>query len=283
MVVKERLDQLVMEKGLARSREEAQRLIRAGKILVNEERIEKPGRLLDKEMNLRCLTPSSPYVSRGGEKLESALKKLNLNIKGWKIADFGASTGGFADCLLQHGAEKVYAFDVGYGQIHDKLRKDPRIEIHDRTNVRYLESNSCGEQVDLVTIDVSFISLQLVLPAAEKICRDNGYILALVKPQFEIGKGRIGKGGVVKNRKDHEEVLQNLVDWINEYPSLYPENLTISPILGPKGNREYFMLLLKCLDKKIGTYPEIERFNIKETVDRAWEINISQSKTNKSK
>jgi 23S rRNA (cytidine1920-2'-O)/16S rRNA (cytidine1409-2'-O)-methyltransferase len=270
MTDKKRLDQLVTEKGLARSREEAQRLIRAGKILVNEERIEKPGHTVDNESNIRSLEPSSLFVSRGGEKLASALKELNLNVEGWEVADFGASTGGFTDCLLQNGAQKVYAFDVGYGQIHEKLRKNPRVEIHDRTNVRYLEIDICKEQVNLVTIDVSFISLKLVLPAAEKICRKNGYILALIKPQFEIGKNRIGKGGVVRNRIDHEEVLRDMVDWVKESSSLSLQGLASSPITGPKGNREYFMLLLKSLHKNIGTDPELERSIINKVVEKAW-------------
>ena len=192
---KERLDHLVVNKGLARSREEAQRLIRAGKILVSEERVDKPGKLIEIDKPLRSTDDSSPYVSRGGEKLAGALEKFDFEVKGLRVADFGASTGGFTDCLLQNGAKEVYAFDVGYGQLHEKLRQDSRVKILDRTNVRYVEVGACGEPVDLVTIDVSFISLKLVLEAALNVCREEGNIIALVKPQFEVGKGKLGKGG----------------------------------------------------------------------------------------
>jgi len=239
---KQRLDIMLVEKGLVKSRQRAQALIMAGKVRVNDQAVDKPGFFVLTDDALELKGEDFSYVSRGGLKLEAALNNFNLNVTGSVCMDVGASTGGFTDCLLQHGAERVYAVDVGYGQLAWKLRQDPRVVVIERTNVRHLPADAIPDLVDLVTIDVSFISLKIVVPAIVRFMKPAGYVLALIKPQFEVGKGQVGKGGVVRGQKLHQQVIANLSDFFTaiklKSKSVYP-----SPLLGPKGNREFFILL----------------------------------------
>lgn len=234
--MKKRLDLLLVEKGLAESREKAQALILAGKVSVEGEIISKPGTLIRSDASIE-LKEGIPYVSRGGLKLEFALKAFGIDPTGKVAIDVGASTGGFTDCLLQHGAARVYAVDVGYGQLAWKLRHDPRVVVLERTNIRYLES--LPEPVDLATIDVSFISLKLVLPSVLRLMKPKAEILALVKPQFEAGREKVGKGGVVRDPQVHREVLETLVEYAHSL-GLHTLGLATSPFLGPAGNVEFF-------------------------------------------
>ena len=234
-VRKERLDLLMVEQGLAESREQAQRLIMAGQVIVGDRVVDKPGTRVQAVAPL-TVTGSLPYVSRGGFKLAAALEAFGLDVNGWIVADVGASTGGFTDCLLQRGAARVYAIDVGYGQLAWKLQQDPRVVVMDRINARYLET--LPERVDLVTIDASFISLKLVLPAVLGWLRERGEIVALIKPQFEAGPEQVGKGGVVRDAAIHRAVLEDLVAWASER-GIGLTGLIRSPITGPAGNVEF--------------------------------------------
>lgn len=236
---KTRLDQLLVTRGLAESREQAQRLILAGAVLVGDVPAAKPGQQVDPDADLR-LRQSLRYVSRGGEKLEAALDGFGIDPSGSVCADVGASTGGFTDVLLQHGAASVYAIDVGYGQLHWKLQSDPRVVVMDRTNARFVAS--LPEPVALATIDASFISLRLLLPVVRGWLGPHGQIVALVKPQFEAGREYIGKGGVIRDPKVHRRVLSDLLAW-TENEDLGPQGLIPSPLLGPKGNREFLLWL----------------------------------------
>ena len=238
-----RLDQEVFARGLSQSREQARRLILAGKILVNDQLADHPGTKVPVGAAIRLRGPDHPYVGRGGVKLATALDAFGVDPRGMMVADFGASTGGFTDCLLRRGARTVFAIDVGYGQIDWRLREDSRVVVLERTNVRYLDPDRLDGRVDLITIDVSFISILKVLPAAMSVLADIGRVLVLVKPQFEIGKGRVGKGGVVRKAEDHREVLNNLVNRIPER-GFGVEDLTASPLRGPKGNLEFWLHLL---------------------------------------
>jgi 23S rRNA (cytidine1920-2'-O)/16S rRNA (cytidine1409-2'-O)-methyltransferase len=238
-VSKVRLDQLLVERGLVESRERAQALIRAGRVMVNDRVSDKPGRQVAADAALR-LAARLPYVSRGGLKLEAALRRFDLNVRGWVAADVGASTGGFTDCLLQHGAARVYAVDVGYGQLAWGLRGDARVVVMERTNVRHM--GSLPEQVDLATVDVSFIGLELVLPVVRGLLKATGRIVALVKPQFEAGRRQVGKGGVVREPAVHREVLTRLTGWAEQH-ALRVLGLVPSPLKGPKGNAEFFLHL----------------------------------------
>ena len=235
-----RLDEALVERGLVETRSRARALIMAADVLVNgatETRAGAPVRPGD-ELSLK---PPPRFVSRGGEKLDHALDAFALDVSKLTAADFGASTGGFTDCLLQRGAARVYAVDVGYGQLADRLRGDPRVVIIDRTNVRDLES--LPEQVDLVTIDVSFIGLHLVLPAARRVLRKDGRILVLVKPQFEAGRADVGRGGVVRDPGAHRKVLAQLFTTAKDL-GLAISALTASPLRGPAGNVEFLALLV---------------------------------------
>lgn len=240
-MVKKRLDVLLVERGLVEAREKAQALIMAGEVTVNGTKVTKPGAQVDESSELNVRQPL-PYVSRGGLKLEHALKAFALDVTGKVALDGGASTGGFTDCLLKHGASKVYAVDVGYGQLDWRLRADPRVVAIDRTNLRYLDQ--LPEKVAVVTVDVSFISLRLVLPAVANLMQPDALVVALVKPQFEAGREHVGKGGVVKNPATHKRVLRDLLEWAtaNGWKVL---GLTPSPVLGPAGNREFLMLLAR--------------------------------------
>ena len=237
-----RIDQLLVDKGLGESRHKAQALILAGKILVNRVPVTKAGTKVLTSAEIHVKEDEIPYVSRGALKLEEALKTLEIDIAHDVCLDIGASTGGFTDCLLRHGADKVYAVDVGYGQLAWSLRNDERVVVLERTNIRYLTEEQVPEKVDLVTIDTSFISLKLVVPAALGFLKKEGRILALIKPQFEVGKGKVGKGGVVKDPAQHAEVIDNLSDFFQEL-GLEKEAVIPSPILGPKGNREFIISL----------------------------------------
>ncbi len=236
---KERLDALLVELGFAHTRSKAQQLIMAGQVLVNDRVSDKPGRRVSLGAHIR-IKEGLPYVSRGGLKLEAALHVFAVSVEGKVAADIGASTGGFTDCLLQHGARKVYAIDVGYGQLAWKLRQDPRVVVMERTNIRYLDR--LPEPVDLVTIDVSFIGLELVLPKAVTLLEGTGDVIPLVKPQFQAGKGKVGKGGVVRDPQVHREVLVQVISLALE-SGLTPLNAVASPVTGPAGNVEFLLHL----------------------------------------
>ncbi|MBX5482014.1 MAG: TlyA family RNA methyltransferase, partial [Myxococcaceae bacterium] len=209
-VPKKRLDVLVVERGLAESRARAQALILAGQVIAGDQRVDKPGHLVPEDVELRLKGEVLPYVSRGGLKLKAALDHFGLKVAGAIAADIGASTGGFTDCLLQEGAARVHAIDVGYGQLHEKLRKDPRVISRERVNARYLTDADLPEPVDVVVIDVSFISLTQVLPSVLPKLKPGGLLVALVKPQFEVGRERVGKGGVVRDPAARAEAIDKV-------------------------------------------------------------------------
>ncbi len=233
---KKRLDVLLVERGLAPSREKGQRLIMAGEVRVNGTLSDKPGRRVPTNAEI-TVEQGLPYVSRGGLKLEAALDHFALDVTGWTVADVGASTGGFTDCMLQRGARRVYAIDVGYGQLAWSLRQDARVAVIERTNARYLEA--LPEPVDLITIDASFISLKLLLPTAVKWLRPaGGQAVLLIKPQFEAGRRQVGKGGVVRDPAVHQQVLEDLLTWAQEQ-GWGVWGLVPSPVRGPAGNVEF--------------------------------------------
>lgn len=211
-MAKQRLDVVLVEKGLASSREKAKALIMAGKVLVDEKKIDKAGTEINPELPIRLLGQDIPYVSRGGLKLEKALQVFPVDMTGKVVADIGASTGGFVDCALQNGAVKVFAIDVGYNQLDWKLRSDARVINMEKTNARYLEADSLGEMVDIITTDVSFISLEKILPPAMAFLKDGGHVLALIKPQFEAGREKVGKKGVVRDPAVHIEVVEKILN-----------------------------------------------------------------------
>lgn len=239
---KQRLDLAVLNRGLAASRQRARALIMSGKILVKRKLIDKPGVLVADQDEILVKGDDNPFVSRGGLKLDAALRAFAIVASDKVCLDVGASTGGFTDCLLQQGARKIYAVDVGYGQLAWKLRNDPRVVVVERTNIRHLPFETVGESVDLVTIDVSFISLRIVVPAVLKFTKENGAVLALIKPQFEVGKGQVGKGGVVRNPVLHQQVIDELTAFFKR-ASLTVSGVIDSPISGPKGNKEFFIFL----------------------------------------
>jgi len=240
---RKRLDRLLVERGLVESRAKAQALIRAGRVYVGKKRLDKPGTLVPEDAPIE-VEKGPKYVSRGGEKLAAALRAFGINPAGKVCLDIGASTGGFTDCLLQHGAAKVYALDVGKGLLHWKLRNDPRVVVKEGINARYLRPEDVGQPVDLVTVDVSFISLRLVLPPLVDIVRPEGDVIALVKPQFEAGKEKVGKGGVVRDPSVHREVIVEIVRFAEERLHWSVAGAIRSPLLGPAGNVEFFLHLL---------------------------------------
>ena len=250
--MKERLDVLLVNNGLAESREKAKRTIMAGLVTVDGRLEDKPGSRFDIDADVQVAGKECPYVSRGGLKLEKAINEWGVSCENAVCADMGASTGGFTDCMLQHGAVKVYAIDVGYGQLDYKLRTDPRVVNMEKTNIRYMDTDLIEEPVDLISIDVSFISLKHMFPVASKILSADGQILCLVKPQFEAGREQVGKGGIVRDPSVHEEVIQKVIGYAEE-SGLHPRSLTFSPIKGTKGNIEYLLLLSrKMCDNKVG-------------------------------
>ena len=240
--MKERLDVLLVNNGLAESREKAKRTIMAGLVKVNGRLEDKPGSRFDIDADVQVEGRECPYVSRGGLKLDKAIEEWGISCDGAVCVDMGASTGGFTDCMLQHGAALVYAVDVGYGQLDYKLRTDPRVVNMEKTNIRYLDTSLIKEPVNLISIDVSFISLRHMFPAASAILADGGLVLCLVKPQFEAGREQVGKGGIVRDKSVHEEVIHKVIGYAEEY-GLWPISLTFSPIKGTKGNIEYLLLL----------------------------------------
>jgi 23S rRNA (cytidine1920-2'-O)/16S rRNA (cytidine1409-2'-O)-methyltransferase len=217
-------------------------MIMAGLVEVNSRIADKPGHLMPVSSEILLKEPSLPYVSRGGLKLEAALEDFPVEVTGKVLMDVGASTGGFTDCLLQRGAEKVFAVDVGYGQLHWKIRQDPRVVILEKTNIRYLGPEQIKEPINGAVIDVSFISLKLVIPPVSRLLTNDAFIVALIKPQFEVEKDQVGKGGVVRDPSLREEVVTNLVHFFEE-TDWRVNGCIPSPILGPKGNQEYLIYL----------------------------------------
>ncbi len=238
-----RLDLLLVQKGLAESREKARAMIMAGLVEVDRVTASKPGHLFSPISTLSIKKPL-PYVSRGGLKLEAALDQFSVDVKDKVLLDVGASTGGFTDCLLQRGAKRVVAVDVGYGQFHWKLRQDPRVVLLEKTNIRNLAPGMVKEELEGAVIDVSFISLKLVLPAVSPLLKQHAFVIALVKPQFEVGKGHVGKGGVVRDSNQHQEVQDSLCAFFTEL-GWKVEGQIPSPVLGPKGNKEFLVYLTR--------------------------------------
>lgn len=253
MKIKKRLDVLLVEKGYADTRSKAQAIIMSGQVYVAGQKADKPGISYEETVDLEVRTGGCPYVSRGGLKLEKALRDFGVDPTGYVCSDSGASTGGFTDCLLQQGASKVFAIDVGYGQLDWKIRSDPRVVVMERTNVRYVTPEQLGEPLDLSVIDVSFISLKIVLPVIKTFLKSTGQVLCLIKPQFEAGKEKVGKKGVVRDPAVHKEVLDNFVSLANEL-EFKILGLTFSPVKGPEGNIEFLAHL--TLDDKAPIEPD---------------------------
>jgi 23S rRNA (cytidine1920-2'-O)/16S rRNA (cytidine1409-2'-O)-methyltransferase len=239
-----RLDKLLVDRGITVTLEKAQALILARVVKVNDVFLDKAGARVALDVAIKIKGDDNPYVSRGGLKLRGALTEFKMDIRGLVVLDVGASTGGFTDCLLQAGARKVYALDVGYGQLAWKLREDKRVVVIERTNIRYYDGANFTELPDLATIDVSFISLNIVLPAVIKLLKDNTFILALIKPQFEAGREEIGKHGVVQDPAVHTRVVEQIVD-LCKSEGLEVVGTCPSALLGPEGNREFFILAKK--------------------------------------
>ena len=235
---KERLDILLTQKGLCESRSRAQALIMSGEVYVNGQKCDKAGPPVDENALLEIRGNSCPYVSRGGLKLEKALRDFGIDPTGFVCSDSGASTGGFTDCLLQKGAKKVFAIDVGYGQLAWSIRTDERVVCMERTNIRYVTPENLGELLDLSVVDVSFISLKIVLPVIKTLLKPTGQIVCLIKPQFEAGKDKVGKKGVVRDAAVHAEVLESFLALAAQL-ELTVRNLTCSPVKGPEGNIEF--------------------------------------------
>ena len=238
---KTRLDQLLVERGLAESRTRAQALILAGRVFAGERCLDKPGLQVAADLELALRQDEQPYVSRGGQKLTHGLDHFRIDPAGRTALDLGASTGGFTDVLLRRGAARVYAVDVGYGQLDWRLRNDPRVHVRERTNARRLTADDVPEPVDLVVADTSFISLKLVLPAALALTAPAAWLVALIKPQFEVGKGSVGKGGVVRDPALHQAVCDDIAGWLAADQGWQVLGITPSPITGPKGNREFLI------------------------------------------
>ncbi len=235
--VRERLDQALVTRGLADSREQASRLIMAGAVRVNGRLADKQARRVSVEADIDVVRRALPFVSRGGEKLQAALEAFALDLHGVVALDVGASTGGFTDCLLQRGARRVYAVDVGYGQLAWKLRQDPRVVVLERCNFRYLRPSLIPEPVELAAIDVSFISLRIILPCVLPFLAPQAWVIALVKPQFEVGKGQVGRGGIVRSDRQRSAVTEGILACAQAL-GLRPLGVLDSPVLGQKGNRE---------------------------------------------
>ena len=242
--MKKRIDVLLFERGLAPSREKARTLIMAGSVYVNNQKFDKPGDTVSDDAEIEVRGSTLKYVSRGGLKLEKAMQLFPIDLNGKICMDIGASTGGFTDCMLRNGAQKVYSVDVGYGQLAWQLRQDPRVVNLERTNARYLTREQVPEEIDFFSVDVSFISLRIILPAVRPFLRDGGQAVCLIKPQFEAGREKVGKKGVVRDRAVHEEVVETICRFAveNGYSVL---GLTFSPVKGPEGNIEYLVYLEK--------------------------------------
>jgi 23S rRNA (cytidine1920-2'-O)/16S rRNA (cytidine1409-2'-O)-methyltransferase len=238
---RERIDKLLVERGLAESRTKAQALIMAGTVLVDEQRVDKPAELVALDAKIRIKgadDPASRYVSRGGVKLEAALREFEIDVKGSVCLDVGSSTGGFTDCLLQHGARKVVAVDVGHNQLDWRLRNDPRVEVKEGVNARYLKPEAFAERFDLATMDLAFISATKVMPAIVPLLGELGRLIVLIKPQFEVGRGEVGKGGIVREPEKHERAIATVNQAAREL-GLNAQKLVESPIRGADGNIEF--------------------------------------------
>lgn len=267
----QRLDILLHELGLAESREKAKAILMSGQVYVNGQRQDKAGTKVAADANIEIRGRGLPYASRGGLKIAKALEDFAVDVHGLVAADIGASTGGFTHCLLQGGARKVYAIDVGYGQLVEKLRTDERVVVMDRTNARYLEAEQFAELPDLVSIDVSFISLKLIWPAACRILSPQGLIISLIKPQFEAGPHKVGHGGVVRDPAVHEEVLNELLELSNEL-ELELMGLTYSPIRGPAGNIEFLAGF-----RRKGRESDSVKVCVHDLVQQAWQNTVSSA------
>lgn len=252
---KVRLDQLVFDLGLTESRERARTTVMSGLVFVNGQRADKPGMPVDPEAKVEIRGETMPFVSRGGYKLDKALKVFPVDPEGRTAIDCGASTGGFTDVLLQHGAAKVYAVDVGYGQLAWKLRTDPRVISLERTNLRYVTKDQIPEDMDLAVMDVSFISIKLVLPAVQRLLKDGADVICLIKPQFEAGREEVGKKGVVRDKNVHLAVIRSILDFAPS-AGLTPMGLDFSPVRGSEGNIEYLCWLKNCLCESPQLSPE---------------------------
>ncbi len=247
--MKERLDVLLVSKGFFDSREKAKRAIMAGLVFIGQERYDKAGTMVPEDADIHVKGDTCPYVSRGGLKLEKSIRTWDLDLEGAVCMDIGSSTGGFTDCMLQNGASRVYALDVGTNQLAYSLRVDPRVVVMEKTNIRDLDTDSF-EKLDFISIDVSFISLNLVLPVASRLLKEGGQMVALVKPQFEAGREKVGKGGIVRDKSVHREVVENVVKYA-ENADLTPSGLSYSPITGAKGNIEYLLYMKKTSDEDV--------------------------------
>ena len=253
MKIKKRLDVLLTEQMYADTRSKAQAIIMAGQVYVNGQKADKPGTAYEENVQIEVRGVTCPYVSRGGLKLEKALRDFGVKPEGFVCSDSGASTGGFTDCLLQQGAKKVFAIDVGYGQLDWKIRSDERVVVMERTNIRYVTPEDLGEPLDLSVIDVSFISLKIVLPTIKTLLKPTGQVLCLIKPQFEAGKEKVGKKGVVREPEIHQEVLDSFVETVTDL-GFTILGLTFSPVKGPEGNIEFLGHL--TLEDKPGIQPD---------------------------
>lgn len=242
--MKNRLDVVLVERGFFPSREKAKASIMAGIVYVDGQKVDKAGTPVDDQAEIFVKENICPYVSRGGLKLEKALAEFDFHLDHAVCVDIGASTGGFTDCMLQKGAQKVFAIDVGYGQLDWKLRNDSRVINMEKTNIRHLDLDSVDKNIDFISIDVSFISLKLVFPVASKLLGERGSIVCLVKPQFEAGREQVGKKGIVRDKNVHKEVIENVISY-GEANGLYAQGLTFSPVTGAKGNIEYLLHLKK--------------------------------------
>ena len=246
---KERLDILLVEKGIITSRERAKACIMEGKVYVDGQKVDKAGEKVSESANIEYRGATLKYVSRGGLKLEKAIKTYGISLENKVCMDIGASTGGFTDCMLQNKASKVFSVDVGYGQFAWKLRTDERVVCMERTNIRYVTLENIGEPLDFASIDVSFISLKKIMPATLNLLKDNGEVVALIKPQFEAGREKVGKKGVVREKETHKEVVYGIIDFLLEQ-NLNVLGVGYSPIKGPEGNREYLVYFSKDKNKE---------------------------------
>lgn len=267
MAQKERLDTLLVDRGLYESREKAKSAIMAGLVFVSKERVDKAGTKVPVDAPIEVQGALHPYVSRGGLKLEKAIKEFAIDFHDKVVIDIGASTGGFTDCALQYGARKVYAVDVGYGQLAWSLRQDPRVVVMERTNFRYLTRDDLGEELpEIATIDVSFISLKLILTALLPLLAEGGKVVSLIKPQFEAGKEKVGKKGIVREPEIHKEVIREILEFASNI-GFYCSGLTYSPITGGEGNIEFLVSLNTVPAKERDSRDEV----IESTVTRAHE------------
>ncbi len=263
--MKERLDVLLVKRNLAESREKAKAIIMSGNVFVENEREDKAGTTFSDDVKIEIKGHTLKYVSRGGLKLEKAMQNFDVTVDGKVCTDVGSSTGGFTDCMLQNGAVKVFAIDVGRGQLDWKLRQDERVVCMEKTNIRYVTPEDIGEPIDFSSIDVSFISLTKVLEPIRNYLTDDGEIVALIKPQFEAGREKVGKKGVVRERSTHHEVIQKVAEYANSI-GFEIKNIDFSPIKGPEGNIEYLIHLKKCL-----TEAPVIAIDLETVVDRAFD------------